>query len=182
MKNANPVSRRYGLIAWLLAAVWLTGCGRAEPAAETPLGADHHFTINVGEKPVEMQLAIAPPEMMRGLMERGLLGRHEGMLFVYTKPQQMSFWMRNTPNPLDIGFFDAEGVLREVYQMYPYDETAVKSRRTDLQYALEMNQGWFAATGVKIGDKLDLAAVAAGVKARGFPLRGFLGLSEAAAK
>lgn len=115
-----------------------------------------------------MQLAVRPSEMQRGLMERRDLGRDDGMIFVYDKPQRLSFWMHNTPTPLDIGFITAEGVLEEVRQMHPFDETAVPSRSTQVQFALEMNQGWFAAAGVKPGAKIDLKALGAALRARGF--------------
>lgn len=126
------------------------------------------FPIAVGQKTVRMQFAVRPGEMQHGLMERRDLGRDEGMIFVYEKPQQMSFWMRNTPTPLDIGFFSPEGVLEEVYAMYPFDETSVTSHGERLRFALEMNQGWFRENGVKPGAQLDLKAVAAALKARGF--------------
>ena len=51
--------------------------------------------------------------------------------------------------------------------MYPYDETTVRSQDGRLQFALEMNQGWFDANGLKPGARLDLAAVRAALKARG---------------
>jgi hypothetical protein len=79
----------------------------------------------------------------------------------------MSFWMRDTPLPLDIGFFDRGGVLREVYAMQPFDETAIRSRNIRLQFALEMNQGWFHDRGVRPGAWLDLAALRAALIARG---------------
>ena len=126
------------------------------------------FTVSVGPKPVRMQLAIRSREMEHGLMGREDLKSDEGMLFLYETPQRMSFWMRNTPTALDIGFFTADGVLKEIYQMYPYDETPVTSRSVELQFALEMKQGWFEFNGVKPGTKLDLKALAAAIKARGF--------------
>jgi len=101
------------------------------------------------------------------------------MLFVYPEPLQMSFWMRDTPLPLDIGFFDRWGVLREVYAMQPFDESAIRSRSTRLQFALEMNQGWFGGNGVRPGAQLDRAALAAALKARGFDPAAY-GLAETA--
>lgn len=115
-----------------------------------------------------MQLAVREAEMTQGLMERRDLGRDEGMLFVYARPQRMSFWMRNTPTPLDIGFFDDGGMLEEIYPLHPFDETPVATRSTLLTMALEMNQGWFQANGVKPGAQIDLKAVAEALKARGF--------------
>lgn len=147
----------------------VTGCGRSDaPREQTAVKtvADF-FVIQVGDKPVKMQLAVKPREMEHGLMERTDLKPDEGMLFVYAGTQQMSFWMRNTPTPLDIGFFTTDGTLKEVYQMQPYDETPVQSRSNELKFALEMNQGWFVKNQVKPGAKLDLKALSAALKARG---------------
>lgn len=115
-----------------------------------------------------MQLAVRPVEMQRGLMERRDLGTDDGMIFLYDKPQQMTFWMRNTPTPLDIGFFKSDGTLDEVLAMHPFDEKTVSSHSRELRFALEMNQGWYRANGIKPGAKLDLKALAEALKARGF--------------
>jgi uncharacterized protein len=167
MKNANPVSRWMG---WGLCAVLLlSGCGGSEPevAAEPKTGRDW-FQIEVGGVPIDMQLAVTGPEMQQGLMGRKDLQEAQGMLFVYARPTRMSFWMRNTPTALDIGFFTRDGVLREIYPLHPFDERPVQSRREDLQYALEVLQGGFARLGIKPGDQLDLAALSAAMSARGF--------------
>lgn len=170
MKNANPVSSLFRLLTLLAALLAVTGCARSDAPqtrADVKTVADF-FAIKVGGATVRMELAVGMEEMQHGLMGRRDLGPDEGMLFVYEKPQQQSFWMRNTPTPLDIGFFDATGVLAEVYPMYPFDETPVRSRSDALKFALEMNQGWFSAHGIKAGAKLDLKALAAALKERGF--------------
>lgn len=172
MKNANPVSRVL-LIAALGLLLGVTACGSDRPAAKTEAlkTVSDYFPIKVGDRTVRMQLAIQPVEQQRGLMFRRDLGRDDGMLFIYERPQQMGFWMRNTPTALDIGFFDPEGRLQEVYPMYPFDERTVSSRGSNLLYALEMNQNWFRDSGVKPGAQLDLKALAAAMKARGYELR-----------
>lgn len=137
------------------------------------------FDIKVGDKVVHMQLAVTEPEQERGLMERRDLKPDDGMLFVYAKPQQMHFWMHDTPTALDIGFFDGNGVLREVYPMQPFDESTVSSRSADIKFPLEMNQGWFSNNGVHPGAQLDLKAVTAALRARGFDPQKF-GLGDAA--
>lgn len=153
-------------------ALPVAGCAQEGPkeskkAVAVKTAADH-FTISVGDRPVAMQLAVLDAEMQRGLMGRTNLGPNEGMLFVYAFPQRMSFWMRNTPTPLDIGFFSSEGILHEVRAMYPFDDTPVPSRSSEIRYALEMNQGWFEANGVRPGARLDLTALKAALKERGF--------------
>jgi uncharacterized membrane protein (UPF0127 family) len=144
----------------------LTACGGKDKADAAPKTVNDYFAIKIGAQTVQMQIAALPDETQRGLMFRKSLGRDEGMLFVFTRPQPMSFWMRNTTVPLDIGYIDGEGVLREIYPLYPLDEKPVPSRARDLQFALEVNRGWFKERGVKPGDKLDLAAVRAALVAR----------------
>jgi uncharacterized membrane protein (UPF0127 family) len=159
----------------------LVACARdkAPQSAAAPKSVHAYFEIKVGAKTVRMQLAVTDVEQERGLMERRDLGADDGMLFVYARPQQMHFWMRNTPTPLDIGFFDSTGVLREVYPMQPYDESTISSRRDDIKFPLEMNQGWFSRNGVRPGTQLDLKALATALKARGFDPAKF-GLESAA--
>lgn len=160
-------------------ALLFLGCARGEqatPATGVKTVADF-FPVRLGERVVHLQFAVTGSEMQRGLMGRRDLAPEQGMIFVYAQPQRLSFWMRNTPTPLDIGYFTSDGVLREIYAMHPFDETAIPSVRSDLQFAVEMNQGWYQRNEVKPGAQLDLAAVKAALKARGFPLRAF-GLTE----
>jgi len=186
VKNANLVSRPcwWGLLIVATSfACCVTGCERETrvtgPAPqEQSKSVEDHFEIHVGDKPVRMQIAVRIDEMQRGLMERRNLGRNEGMLFVYDRPQQMSFWMRNTPTPLDIGFFNSNGVLEEIYPLHPFDEVGVRSRSAQLSLALEMNQSWYRSNGVKPGASIDLDALAAALEARGFDAEKF-GLARA---
>jgi uncharacterized membrane protein (UPF0127 family) len=130
-------------------------------------GFADYFRMTVGEKPVRLQLAVLPLEQEQGLMHRRDLGADDGMIFVYSRPQLMSYWMRNTPTALDIGYFDASGTLLEIYGMLPFDETPIRSRSHEIQYCVEMQQGWYSAHGVKPGAKLDLKGLAEALRQRG---------------
>jgi uncharacterized membrane protein (UPF0127 family) len=172
VKNANLVS----LALALCAALVFGGCDReaAAPAAPAiPKTVADWFAIKVGDRTVRMELAVLPSEQEHGLMGRRDLGRDEGMLFVFHTPQAMSFWMHNTPTPLDIAYFTPEGALAEVYPAFPFDEKPLPSRNPRLQFVLEMNQGWYRDNGVRPGAQLDLPAVTAALKARGFEAREF---------
>jgi uncharacterized membrane protein (UPF0127 family) len=151
----------------LLLAFLLSGCGRGAPPAPAPKTVRDWFAIKVGNQTVQMQLAVFSVEMEDGLMGRRDLGSDQGMIFVYHEPTQMSFWMRNTLLPLDIGFFNGKGELKEIYTMLPHDEAPINSRSSELQFALEMNQGWFDGHRVRPGAMLDLAALREALKARG---------------
>lgn len=170
-----PRLTRTGLAVALLA---LAGCakgGEAAARAETKVasgaeakGKDAFFPFAVGGRELRAQVVVTQDEQQRGLMGRRDLGEDDGMIFVYPLPQQMSFWMRNTPTPLDIGFFKEDGTLGEVYPLFPYDETPVRSVGSDYTMALEVNQGWFKKHGIKPGAKADLAGLAEALRARGF--------------
>ncbi len=178
MKNANPLSPSRG--PWrthfwarigfaLLIGLAVPPVESLRAATSVPAkGAAEFFPIAVGDKVLRLQLAVTGPEMERGLMGRRTLGADEGMIFLFPKPQRLSFWMRNTPLPLDIGYFDASGRLREHYPLYPFDETSVVSRADDLQFAVEVNQGWFRANQINRGAVLDLKALAEALRQRGF--------------
>ncbi len=160
-------SRRRFLPLFALAAfALLAACGNAEKKPVEFKSVADRFPIKVGGQVVQMQVAILPAEEQQGLMYRKTMGPDEGMIFLYDRPQQMSFWMRNTEIPLDIGFFDPDGKLKEVYPMYPHDERPMQSLGVR-QFALEMNQGWYRQHGLKPGDGIDLVALAEAVRARG---------------
>lgn len=180
VENANPLSgargRALALALLASAALVLAACGARSPSGPedaAPKTVADFFPIPLGGRPASLQVAVLEPEQARGLMERRDLGADQGMIFVNAYPQQLRFWMHDTPTPLDIGYFAADGELAEIYPLRPFDEQTVASRRGDLQFAVEMNRGWFSAHGVHPGDKLDLKALARALKARGFNPRTF---------
>ena len=170
MKNANPVSFRLGAAAALLLSLAGAGCGAGKPAgaSEAPKTVLDHFTVDVGGHPVSMQFAVTQGEQQRGLMQRMDLGKDEGMIFVAEPPQRERFWMKDTPEALDIAFAGRDGVIAEIYPLYPFDLQTVVSRGDRMEFAVEMRQGWFSENGVRPGAVIDLKAVAAALKERGF--------------
>ena len=153
--------------ALVLAAV--TGCDRDKlPARLTAVkSVDDRFTIKVGDRVVQVQVVALEHELQQGLMYRQSMGADEGMLFVFPQPRQQGFWIHNTTLPLDIGYFDPAGELKEIYPMYPLDERTVPSHSKNIQFCLEMSQGWYQRAGVRPGAKIDLGVVADALRARG---------------
>ncbi|MYL07594.1 MAG: DUF192 domain-containing protein, partial [Gemmatimonadales bacterium] len=93
-------------------------------------------------------------ERQRGLMFRESLEENQGMLFVYPEQRILGFWMRNTLIPLDIAYIDREGRIVDIQQMEP-QTTETHDSAAPAMYALEMNQGWFEANGIRIGDLIE---------------------------
>ncbi|MET0013144.1 MAG: DUF192 domain-containing protein [Sedimenticola sp.] len=133
---------RWMFVLWI--ALSLVGCGDPEPVS-----------LELGGRVVVAELAVTPEARNRGLMHRDHLGVDEGMLFVFPSQRIRQFWMRNTPIPLDIGFFDRQGVLVNYLSMSPNSDIIHRSTRPAL-YALEMNRGWFSQNGIEPGMKLQL--------------------------
>jgi uncharacterized protein len=97
------------------------------------------------------ELATTHAQIQTGMMWRTNMAEMEGMLFIFAQPHQVAFYMRNTLVPLSCAYIDAEGTILEIYDMKPLDETPIPSRSSQVQYVLEMNQGWFARHGVRPG-------------------------------
>lgn len=89
------------------------------------------------------EVALQADELQAGLMFRTNMAENEGMLFVFPVPHRASFWMKNTVLPLSIGYIDSQGILREIHDMKPHDTNSIVASTDQVQYALEMNKGWF---------------------------------------
>jgi len=100
---------------------------------------------------ITVEIARTDEERALGLMFRKSLPDGQGMLFVFDRDQQLSFWMKNTLIPLSIAFIASDGHILEIKDMQPNDINAVKSSRS-ARYALEAPQGWFSRVNVKTGD------------------------------
>lgn len=107
-----------------------------------------------GQARFSVEIADDEQERSRGLMHRTDMASSAGMLFVYERPQTMSFWMRNTLIELDMLFVDATGVVRHIHhRAQPLDETPIFGGR-DLTHVLEINGGLAEKLGITTGSQL----------------------------
>ena len=145
----------------LFCGLVLVGCSGEETSSEAGTSSpDESPTVTIdasGGQRVEVEVEIADDyaERQRGLMERTELAENAGMLFVFDREQQLSFWMRNTLIPLSIAYIDAEERIIDIQDMQPLDETGHPSAEPAM-YALEVNQGFFDERGVGVGDGVAL--------------------------
>lgn len=108
-----------------------------------------------------VEVARTSAQKTQGLMERQSLPDSMGMLFVYdeNQPSDAGFWMYRTRIPLDIAFADSAGVIVSVLQMDPCTARLAAGCPTyapgaEYRYALEVNAGFFARHGVKVGSRI----------------------------
>ncbi len=155
-------------------AVILAGCGGTQASSDThsqntpqasganaagKTSALRTLVIDTsgGKVEVKVEIADTPSEQAQGLMYRTALGEDRGMLFVYPAERELTFWMKNTFIPLSIAYIDSEGRIVDILDMKPLDDKPPHySSSEPVQYALEVNQGFFDKKGVKVGDKAEL--------------------------
>lgn len=155
---------RHTSLLGLTLLLLLVACGSGSDRATTEPGP---HPVRLGEAQLRLELAVTSAEKRRGLQRREFLPEDRGMAFFYPQPQRARFWMRNTPLPLDIGFFTADGVLREVYPLHPHVEVPVRSARRDIALAVEVNRGWFAEQGILPGARIDREQLRRALRAEG---------------
>lgn len=153
------VSLRRGLAALGALAV------AALSASATAAGADDSRVVietASGPRAFTVEIADDPQERARGLMHRRELAPDAGMLFVYDSPQEATFWMKNTPLPLDILFADEAGVIISIArQTTPFSLRNIPSGGA-VRGVLEINGGLSDELGVVEGDRMRHPAFAPG--------------------
>lgn len=132
---------------WLAAAVAVAQDASPEIVPLTiEAGANtYHFAVEVADDGAERSL---------GLMYRDRLADDAGMLFLYPDERLRTFWMKNTPLPLDIIFIAADGrVVHVAADARPFDETMIPSIEP-AQAALEIRGGLAAMLGIGPGARI----------------------------
>ncbi|MCB1759597.1 MAG: DUF192 domain-containing protein [Gammaproteobacteria bacterium] len=122
-------------------------------------GERNRLPIRVGAVAAEVEVARTPEQRMQGLMGRRELPPDQGMLLVFPQQKVLQLWMLNTEIALDVGFFDADGVLIQQIGMLPDGGRRIHSSSAPARYALEMNLGWFKRQGLEPGARLHLPAL-----------------------
>lgn len=109
---------------------------------------------NQGSHTFRAELADTPELQNKGLMFRTALGPDEAMLFPNEEPTARSFWMKNTPIPLDIIFVGLDGRIANIAAMAePYSEDPVYSIGST-SAVLEIAGGRAEELGIEAGDRV----------------------------
>ena len=153
MGNGHSRGLRRGLglrIAGAVLGVALAGAAGAEVCREDSV----QLRGDWGTARFSVEVADDQEERARGLMYRESLPLGAGMLFVYERPQPLSFWMRNTLIPLDLLFLDPRGVVQHIHHSAkPLDETPIPGGE-GLLSVLEINGGLARRLGITEGSEL----------------------------
>ena len=107
-----------------------------------------------GKKTTGLTIEIAENDATRtqGLMGRTSMSESQGMLFIFPDEDWRSFWMVNTPLPLDILFIDAAREIVTIHRdTVPFSESSIPST-AQAMYVLEVNAGYCNRNGISVGD------------------------------
>ena len=133
-------------IAYLLATCG--GCSKAEQTVPLQIITQEEvFDFNVW-------VADTPKKAEKGLMYRESLGDFEGMIFYEETPKEWSMWMKNTKIPLDMLFFDENGIIFHIVdKATPYSEKLIFSTGP-AKGVLELKGGTARRLNIRQGDKI----------------------------
>ncbi len=142
-----------------------SGVFTRRPAADAP-AARTLLPVTIagasGRHVFRVERAVTPAQQQQGLMYRTDLTPDGGMLFYpYPAegggPREASFWMKNTPTPLDILFIRADGTIATIAEnTVPFSQTPVLSREP-VAAVLELVGGRTAELGIAEGDRVTWA-------------------------
>jgi uncharacterized membrane protein (UPF0127 family) len=140
----------------LIAVLVLSGCSPGQQKSQLPTT---HIVIDTEHGPAafEVEMATDDASRQRGLMFRTELAPNAGMLFDFRTEDYRSFWMKNTPLPLDMLFIRGDGTISTITEnTIPYSLDAVQSSEP-VRAVLEINGGRSRALGIYPGDKVHAA-------------------------
>ena len=143
---------------YLLLCIVLLGIPPLTASGEAASEQAHGKVILKGQT-FSVELATTPAQRARGLMFRASMPANHGMLFLFTQPRRMAFWMKNTAMPLDILFFDQQSrLIAAHYNVPPCRSTPCPhySSGPPAALVLELNGGRSAPLRLKQGDILTL--------------------------
>ena len=105
-----------------------------------------------------LEVARTAQEQSTGLMNRTELANNRGMLFVFSPPRPVSFWMKNTLIPLDM-IFVSNGVVKYIgAQIPPCKQDPCPTYGPEpiaaIDGVIELRGGRAAELQLKVGDRL----------------------------
>ncbi len=119
------------------------------------LYAGHHRTyIRVGSKLYVTEVAATPAAQQQGLSNRTSFSSRQAMLFSYSEPQQLCFWMKEMYLSLDIIWLDSDHHVVKLQQNVS-PKTYPQAFCAQAQYVVELRAGQVAVNGVQLGQRID---------------------------
>ncbi len=115
-------------------------------------------TAKIGEQALSLELASSWDKQKKGLMFRKSMPENHGMLFLFSPPRTVNFWMYHTLIPLDILFIENDKIVKVFHNVPPCtSEVATDCPRyggIKASEVLELNGGYAVRHHVGEGDSI----------------------------
>jgi uncharacterized membrane protein (UPF0127 family) len=162
------------LISLLVFEILLIGCtppvpavSPSEPASQTRVSPDQTSAnlsqelpigakVKIGNQLIQLEVAKTIEQQATGLMNRKELAGDRGMLFPFSPPRQVSFWMKDCLINLDMIFL-RDGKVQAISSNVPpcaKDPCPVYGPNTPVDQVIELRGGRAKELGLKVGDRL----------------------------
>ena len=132
-------------------------------ATVTACQAEPKVTVSTqGNRQVVFQVEVAdtPAKRAMGLQYRRELADDHGMIFLFAGESPQTFWMKNTPIPLDMIFIDRQRkIVGIVAETVPFSLDP-RSVGIPSQYVLEIKGGLAKRLGIQAGDAVRFDGIA----------------------
>lgn len=131
--------------------------------ASTPQGQALPISATVDIRGTQIELEVAETSAQRaiGFMFRPEIPDSRGMLFPFSPPRPVQFWMRNVLVPLDMVFLNQGQVVAIAADVPPCAESPCPTYgpSTLVDQVIELRGGRAAELDLQVGDRLDIAFI-----------------------
>ena len=114
--------------------------------------------VIIGKEEIELEVTQTPEQQQLGLMYRNYLPKNRGMLFSFTTPRGVRFWMKNVIIPLDMIFLQ-DGTIKAIEANVPpcsVDPCPLYGTDIPVDQVIELPGGRAAELSLKVGDRLEI--------------------------
>ncbi|MBL1214428.1 MAG: DUF192 domain-containing protein [Ignavibacteriae bacterium] len=181
-KNVNPTRKKKSnlnlklitiviavIVVFVFASNIISTCSNNNVSAEKPIqnnekNAEDYFTKE-GEltfntkrseyiSSIDIEIAEDDRGRTQGLMFRKEMKENQGMLFIFTREEYQSFWMRNTEISLDIIFVNSNEEIVTIHKnTETFSDNSYPSTKPAI-YVVEVVGGYTSKFGINVGDKI----------------------------
>ncbi len=114
--------------------------------------------VTIAGQDIKVDTVTTPESRAQGLSGRGVLAEDEGMLFVFEKPGQYNFWMKDMNFAIDMIWIGED--MRVIYikkDARPEDFLSTFGPDKDAKYVLEVNSGFSDKYNLVAGDLVEFS-------------------------
>lgn len=160
-KNSSIIIILILLVAGIILGLFLFGVyqdyEREHFVSDNSTGDYEKRNIVVGGKTILVEVADTNEKRVRGLSGHYALADGEGMLFVFERSDKYSFWMKEMLFPIDIIWIGEDFTIVDITEnAEPSSYPNLFTPRNDVQYVLEVRDGFANQKELKIGDMVEI--------------------------